>query len=69
MIDKLQGKVNFDSVNWKGESSSRYVLVNYIYYGSTEYHKEEQWLVHGFDLSNRSWRTFALKDITNLVRY
>ena len=66
MREKLIGTVAFRYINWNGEESERRVLVEYIYYGSTHYHEEQQWLCHGFDLDKMEWRTFAMKDISNL---
>ena len=49
--------------NWKDVVSFRMVIPNRIYYGSTEYHPEPQWLMEAFDCDKRELRTFAMKDI------
>ncbi|MDX5884961.1 hypothetical protein [Bacillus cereus group sp. BfR-BA-00999] len=42
-----------------------------IYFGSTEYHKEPQWLMKAFDLVKNEERAFAMKDMSNVkdMRY
>lgn len=66
-ITNLKDKVvNFNYKNWRGVKSRRKVVVAGIQYGSNDYHKEEQFLLHCFDLEKREYRSFALKDITGL---
>jgi len=48
--------------NYRGEKSIRHVLPLRIWYGSTEWHKKEQWLMEVYDLEKRSKRDYALKD-------
>ena len=59
-------KIEFDYVNWKGEKARRKVEVNDFCYGSNAYHKEPQWLLHALDLDKGKWRTFAMKDMSNI---
>lgn len=49
--------------NWKGNTSVRKIWPIKIFFGSTEYHTEPQWLVEATDLDKRQVRTFALKDM------
>lgn len=49
--------------NWKGVVADRCVTEPNLWFGSTEYHKEEQWLMHAFDVDKGEYRDFALKDI------
>lgn len=65
--NRLQDTIKFDYVNWKGEKSERFAMVSCIYYGSTDYHAYQQWLVKCYDLNKKDWRTFALKDMSNVV--
>ncbi|MCM3387261.1 hypothetical protein M3649_03830 [Ureibacillus chungkukjangi] len=58
--------IEFDYVNWRGEKGHRRTEVNMLYFGSTEYHPEEQWLLDGFDLDKSDFRTFAMKDMSNV---
>ena len=49
--------------NWKGVTSIRHIIPKDIFFGSTEWHKEEQWLMNAFDVDKQANRAFALKDI------
>ena len=55
--------LKFKYKNWKGITAIRTVIPEKIYYGSTEFHKESQWLMEAFDLDKDATRTFAVKDI------
>jgi predicted DNA-binding transcriptional regulator YafY len=49
--------------NWKNETAERHIEPIEIWFGSTEWHKEDQWLLKALDLEKRQERDFALKDI------
>lgn len=49
--------------NWKGEVAARTIIPLSIFYGSTEYHKEGQWLLKVWDMGKEDYRTYAVKDI------
>ena len=49
--------------NYKGETAERTIIPLELWFGSTEYHKEEQWLLKAFDLEKKAERNFAVKDI------
>ena len=49
--------------NWRGEIGVRKILPLDIYFGSSEFHKEQQWLMKVWDLDKEDYRTYALKDI------
>lgn len=54
--------------NWKGESSIRTVYpLGPFYWGSNEFHKEEQWLFDVFDYDKQAKRTYAFKDIISVL--
>ncbi len=48
--------------NWKGETAPRRIIPRRVWWGSTEWHPEPQWLVTAFDMDKESERDFALKD-------
>lgn len=50
-------------LNWKGSLGIRRILPKRIWWGKTEYHPEEQWLLDAIDLEKNLERTFAMKDI------
>ena len=49
--------------NYKGETGYRDIIPQKIWFGSTEWHKEEQWLLDAMDLGKSALRNFAMKDI------
>ena len=49
--------------NWRGETSVRRILPKELVFKSTEWHKEEQWLLVAHDLDKDAERMFACKDI------
>jgi hypothetical protein len=49
--------------NYRGETAARYILPSRIWYGSTEWHPEPQWLVDALDVERGVERSFALKDV------
>lgn len=57
--------VVIDYTNHRGERSLRTIspTANPIFYGSTTWHTEEQWLLEAWDLEKGQLRTFAVKDI------
>lgn len=54
--------------NYKGETKSRQILPKKIWFGSTEYHSEPQWLLEAFDVDKQADRSFAMKDIREWLR-
>jgi len=60
-IESLELKVVYK--NYRGEIGKRRVIPISVYFGSNEYHKEEQWLMKVFDLDKNDYRDYALKDI------
>lgn len=56
-------KVTIVYTNWKGITAIRNILPIRIYFGSNEWHKENQWLLEALDLDKSASRTFAIKDI------
>lgn len=54
----------FDYVNYRGEQAERRVCPPFnIFFGSTEFHKEDQWMLEAWDIEKSSPRIFAMKDI------
>ena len=54
--------------NWKGEVGIRTIIPQTIYYGSTDFHKENQWLMDVFDVDKDALRTYALMDIIEFIK-
>ena len=59
-LEDLSMKVTYR--NHKGEESVRNVLPLRVWYGSTKWHKEEQWLIEVYDLDRKAKRDYALHD-------
>ena len=49
--------------NYRGETALREVLPQRVWFGSTDWHPEEQWLLDAIDLDKGAPRSFALRDI------
>lgn len=56
-------KVVIDYTNWKGERGKRTITPHIMFWGSTNYHPDNQWLLNAFDEEKQAERTFAMKDI------
>ncbi|WAW11539.1 hypothetical protein vBAcePPAc_0162 [Aeromonas phage vB_AceP_PAc] len=56
-------QTQFEYINYKGIKSTRNVIPMSLYFGATEFHPENQWLIVAYDLDRQCERTFALKDI------
>jgi len=54
--------------NWKGEIGIRNIIPKQIHYGSTNYHKENQWLMDVFDVDKDAQRTYAIMDIIEFIK-
>lgn len=60
-------KLKFYYKNYKGKFGYRTVQDPSIYFGSTNHHKEEQWLLRAFDIDKQDIRIYAVKDIIEFV--
>jgi predicted DNA-binding transcriptional regulator YafY len=49
--------------NYRGETDRREIIPIRQWFGSTDWHREAQWLLDAYDLSKAANRTFAMKDI------
>lgn len=56
--------VFIDYTNYRGERSVRQIIPNgMMYWGSNEWHPEEQWLIRAWDVEKQASRTFAMLGI------
>ena len=55
--------LKFEYVNWEGKRGIREVEPIEIWYGSTKWHKKDQWLFKAKDIRKQAERDFALKDV------
>ena len=65
MEDKNKNKevVKILYTNWKNETRYRIIKPISIEFKSTEWHKEEQWILNAVDVEKNAIRNFAIKDI------
>ena len=56
-------KVTILYTNWKGETKYRNIIPISIEFKSTEWHKQEQWILNAIDVEKNAQRGFAIKDI------
>lgn len=49
--------------NYRGEKGYRNIIPEKIWFGATEWHPEEQWLLDAHDAEKDALRNFAMKDI------
>jgi predicted DNA-binding transcriptional regulator YafY len=49
--------------NYRGETAVRQIIPIKIWFGKTDWHPEEQWLLDAYDLEKGADRSFAMKDI------
>jgi len=53
---------------WQGEIGIRNIIPQNVYYGSTVYHKENQWLMDVWDVEKNAQRTYAMMDIIEFIK-
>lgn len=49
--------------NWKGVRAERRIKPIQLWFGKTEYHPSEQWLLTAIDVEKGEERNFAMADI------
>ena len=49
--------------NYRRETALRTIVPKRIWFGSTEWHPEDGWLLDAFDVEKGEERSFAMKDI------
>ena len=60
--------MTFTYTNHRGETAERHVVPQSVYFGSTEFHTQKQWMLRGFDTDRQAFRDFAMADITKVER-
>jgi predicted DNA-binding transcriptional regulator YafY len=63
MDQDLKKAVTINYTNWQEETEDRHIIPLELFFGKTEWHPEEQWLLRALDLDKNAERSFALKDI------
>jgi hypothetical protein len=52
--------------NWKGIERERYITVEYLHFGSTQYHTTPQWLLRCTDLETNEVHDFSLINVKKM---
>ena len=60
---ELEKVINILYTNWKGETRVRRIIPKKIWFGKTDWHPEDQWLLQALDTEKNESRDFAIKDI------
>ena len=58
--------MRFSYTNWRGEWAIRYARPVRMFFGSTGYHADEQWLMEMVDLDKNETRVFAMRDMERI---
>jgi predicted DNA-binding transcriptional regulator YafY len=62
-MNKEKESVSIVYTNYRGETANRRIVPKQIWFGKTDWHPEEQWLLDAFDIEKDAERSFAMKDI------
>jgi predicted DNA-binding transcriptional regulator YafY len=49
--------------NWRGETAIRSIVPIKVWFGSTNWHKVDGWLLDAYDLDRKAERCYSMKDI------
>ena len=59
----MKDVVTFEYVNHRGERSIRRIRPIRIWFGSTAWHADAQWLMEAWDLDKQATRDFAMSNV------
>lgn len=57
------GAVTFTYTNYRGVTTERRVVPIDLRWEASQWHPQEQWVLHAYDLDREVIRNFAMKDI------
>lgn len=66
-MDNNKQAINIEYTNYRGERGIRKILPLKIWFGATQWHSDEQWLLKAIDIEKGVERDFALRDIHNFI--
>lgn len=67
MTDTNPKSIRINYTNWRGETSERTIVPIEVWFGTTEWHPEEQWFLRAHDVDKDAVRDFALRDIKHFA--
>lgn len=56
----VRSAVRVTYTNWRGETANRVISPVKIWFGATEFHPSEAWLLHCYDHGKADWRDYEL---------
>jgi len=59
--------LKFKYINWEGKKAIRKVVPVKLWFGSTKWHKQKQWLLKARDIEKNAERDFSVKDIVKFL--
>ena len=65
MNEPTKKQVTIVYTNYREETAERRIVPERIWFGTTEWHPEPQWLLDAIDLDKNVERSFAMKDIAS----
>lgn len=60
----LKNPIKVEYTNYRGEKGIRTIVPISFFFGSNEYHTQEQWLLKVWDCDRQAERIYALQEIT-----
>ncbi len=60
---KIDRQTVIEYKNHRGVTSIRTILPESIFWGSSEWHPQPQWLLNAYDVDKKAYRWFAMRDI------
>ncbi len=63
----LQKSIQVCYTNYRGETAVRTIVPLEVYFGKTEYHPQEQWLLRVWDVEKAAERIYAFKEIKEIL--
>ena len=60
-------KLKFDYINWEGKRAVRTVIPIKLWFGKTQWHPKEGWLLKALDVDKNEERDFSVKDIIKFL--
>jgi hypothetical protein len=62
-MENISKAVKVKYKNYRGEVAIRSIVPMEVYWGQTEYHPHDQWLLKVWDIEKDAERIYAFKDI------
>lgn len=67
-MDQQEKTLTFEYINWEGKQAIRTVKPIQLWYGSTQWHPQEGWLLKALDIEKNEERDFSVTDIIRFIK-